>query len=64
MKTGSEHSIEGLKFFPVIAWSIFGLFALFVFLLANELQDTTAAIEAATHTALEYQAPATTTLTR
>ena len=40
MKTGSERSIEGLRFFPLIAWSVFVLFAGFVYLLASELRGT------------------------
>lgn len=53
MKTGSERSIEGLKFFPLIAWSVFVLFAAFVYLLANELQQTATTIEAASNDTVE-----------
>ena len=49
MKTGSERSIEGLKFFPLIAWGVFVLFAAFVYLLANELQQTATTLEAASN---------------
>jgi putative CocE/NonD family hydrolase len=40
MKTESERSIEGFRFFPLIAWSVFVLFAGFVYLLASELRGT------------------------
>lgn len=45
----SEHSIESVPFFPAIAWGIFILFAAFVYLLAEELKETTLVLEAATY---------------
>jgi hypothetical protein len=56
MKTGSERSIEGLKFFPLIAWCVFALFAGFVYLLASELRETTTALQAYSNTADELRA--------
>jgi hypothetical protein len=41
----TQKSLEGLRFFPAIAWSVFILFSVFVFLLASELRTTTTAIE-------------------
>ena len=55
MKTGSERSIEGLKFFPLIAWCIFALFAGFVYLLASELQETMTTLEAHFNTTTELE---------
>lgn len=53
MKLGSEKTIEGLKFFPLIAWGVFVLFAAFVYLLANELQQTATTLEAASNETAE-----------
>ena len=55
MKTGSERSIEGLRFFPLIAWCVFALFAGFVYLLASELRETTTTLQAYSTTAGELK---------
>lgn len=44
-KSTSDHNIESVPFFSVIAWSIFILFSLFVFLLTRQLKETTVALE-------------------
>jgi hypothetical protein len=49
MAIRSEKAIESVPFFPAIAWSIFVMFALFVYLLTSELKNTTAIIEASTY---------------
>ncbi|MBY0309614.1 hypothetical protein K2Q16_00475 [Patescibacteria group bacterium] len=47
-KSPRNRSIDSIPFFPAIAWSIFVMFAAFVFLIANELKQTTLVLEAAT----------------
>ena len=44
MSLRSEKSLESLKFFPFIAWSIFLLFAAFVYALTYQLKEVTVAI--------------------
>jgi hypothetical protein len=47
-KNSGDRTIESVPFFPVIAWSIFLMFSAFVYLLTNELKQTTVVLEAAT----------------
>lgn len=42
MQMTSKRSLEGYRLFPYLAWGLTIIFALFVYHLANEVQDVTA----------------------
>lgn len=44
MNTKSDRTLESLKFFPVLAWALFLLFAAFVYTLTYQLKQVTVAI--------------------
>lgn len=41
----TKRSLESFKIFPYVAWTVTVLFAIFVYNIATELQDTTALLE-------------------
>ncbi len=45
MQNSSKRSLEGYKIFPYIAWALIAGFALFVYNLANEVEQATAELQ-------------------
>lgn len=48
MKDSSRRSLEGLKVFPIIAWTILFSFAYFVYTMVLELRSITAELQVST----------------
>ena len=47
MHQHNKRSLESLKIFPLIAWGLIGLFALFVYNLTNVVEEKTERLQAA-----------------
>ena len=47
MKSYGKRSLEGYKIFPFIAWTLVGLFALFVYNLANGVNQAAEQLQSA-----------------